>query len=85
MLRVILSGGGSAGHVNPALAISEIIRENRPDTEFLYVGTPNGMEHRLAKNAGFKFAGMKVAGFQRHLSLKNIGRNIKAAAYLSTA
>ena len=85
MLRVILSGGGSAGHVNPALAISEIIRENRPDTEFLYVGTPNGMEHRLAENAGFKFAGMKVAGFQRHLSLKNIGRNIKAAAYLSTA
>ena len=43
------------------------------------------MEHRLAENAGFKFAGMKVAGFQRHLSLKNIGRNIKAAAYLSTA
>lgn len=85
MFRVILSGGGSAGHVNPALAISEIIRENRPDTEFLYVGTPNGMEHRLAENAGFKFAGMKVAGFQRHLSLKNIGRNIKAAAYLSTA
>lgn len=85
MLRVILSGGGSAGHVNPALAISEIIRENRPDTEFLYVGTPNGMEHRLAENAGFKFAGMKVAGFQRHLSFKNIGRNIKAAAYLSTA
>ena len=85
MLRVILSGGGSAGHVNPALAISEIIRENRSDTEFLYVGTPNGMEHRLAENAGFKFAGMKVAGFQRHLSLKNIGRNIKAAAYLSTA
>ncbi len=85
MLRVILSGGGSAGHVNPALAISEIIKDNRPDVEFLYVGTPNGMEHRLAENAGFKFAGMKVAGFQRHLSLKNIGRNIKAAAYLATA
>ncbi len=85
MLRVILSGGGSAGHVNPALAISEIIKDNRPDVEFLYVGTPNGMEHRLAENAGFKFAGMNVAGFQRHLSLKNIGRNIKAAAYLATA
>lgn len=85
MLRVILSGGGSAGHVNPALAISEIIRDNRSDVEFLYVGTPNGMEHRLAESAGFKFAGMKVAGFQRHLSIKNIGRNIKAAAYLVTS
>ena len=85
MLKVILSGGGSAGHVNPALAISEIIKENRPDAEFLYVGTPNGMERRLVESAGFNFAGIKVAGFQRHLSLKNIGRNIKAAAYLSTA
>lgn len=85
MLRVILSGGGSAGHVNPALAISEIIKQNRSDVEFLYVGTPNGMEHRLAENAGFKFAPIKVAGFQRHLSAKNIGRNIKAAAYLATA
>ncbi len=85
MLRIILSGGGSAGHVNPALAISEIIKHHRPDTEFLYVGTPKGMEHRLAEEAGFNFAGIKVAGFQRRLSLKNIGRNIKAAAYLTTA
>lgn len=85
MLRVILSGGGSAGHVNPALAISEIIRENRPDVEFLYVGTPNGMEHRLVTQQGFEFASIKVAGFQRKLSVKNIGRNIKALAYLSTS
>ena len=85
MLKVILSGGGSAGHVNPALAISEIISENRPDVEFLYVGTPGGMEHRLAENAGFKFAAIKVAGLQRKLTLKNIARNAKAAAYLVTA
>ncbi len=85
MLRVILSGGGSAGHVNPALAISEIIREEEPDAEFLYVGTPGGMEHRLAENAGFRFESVKVAGFQRHMSLKNIGRNIKAACYLVTS
>lgn len=85
MLRVILSGGGSAGHVNPALAISEIIKENRPDAEFLYVGTPDGMEHRLVENAGFKYASVKVAGLQRHLSLKNVARNIKAASYLLTA
>lgn len=85
MLKVILSGGGSAGHVNPALAIAEIIRENRPDAEFLYVGTPNGMEHRLVESEGFRFAPMKVAGFQRKLTPKNIARNIKAASYLLTA
>lgn len=85
MLKVILSGGGSAGHVNPALAISEIIRANRPDVEFLYVGTPDGMEHRLAERAGFRYESVKSAGFQRHLSLKNIGRNIKAASYLITS
>lgn len=85
MLRVILSGGGSAGHVNPALAISEIIRSNRSDVEFLYVGTPNGMEHRLAKQHGFNFAPIKVAGFQRKLTIKNIGRNVKALAYLTTS
>lgn len=85
MLRVILSGGGSAGHVNPALAISEIIKANRQDVEFLYVGTPNGMEHRLAEQQGFNFAPIKVAGFQRKLTLKNIGRNVKALAYLTTS
>ena len=85
MLKVILSGGGSAGHVNPALAISEIIKSNRQDVEFLYVGTPNGMEHRLAEKAGFEYRSIKVAGLQRHLSVKNIARNIKAVAYLSTA
>lgn len=85
MLRVILSGGGSAGHVNPALAISEIIKANRQDIEFLYVGTPNGMEHRLAEQQGFNFAPIKVAGFQRKFTVKNIGRNVRALAYLTTS
>ncbi len=85
MKKIILSGGGSAGHVNPALAISEIIKDRLPDVKFIYVGTPGGMEHRLAEDAGFEFVPVKVAGFQRHLSLKNIGRNIKAAAYVVTS
>lgn len=82
MLRVILSGGGTAGHVNPALAISEIIKEHYPDAEFLYVGTPNGIEKGLVEKAGMKFEAIKVAGFQRKLTLKNIKRNIIAANYL---
>lgn len=81
MYKVILSGGGTAGHVNPALAISEIIKDAYADTEFLYVGTPNGIEKSLVEKAGIPFAEMKVAGFQRKLTLKNIKRNIIAADY----
>lgn len=82
MLKVILAGGGTAGHVNPALAISEIIKEIDPSAEFLYVGTPNGIEKDLVKKAGVDFAPMEVAGFQRKINLTNLKRNAKAAYYL---
>lgn len=84
-MKVLLAGGGTAGHINPALAIISIIKEHHPDAEFLYAGTPNGMEAKLVPMEGIDFAPIKVSGFQRKLSLKNIGRNIKAAAYLTTA
>lgn len=82
MPRVILSGGGTAGHVNPALAIGEIIKEAYPGTELLYVGTPDGIERRLAAEAKIAYEDIRVAGFQRKLTLKNIKRNITAADYL---
>ena len=81
-MRVLLAGGGTAGHINPALAIASIIKKHYPDTEFLFVGTPNGMEAKLIPEAGYDFASMKVAGFQRKLTLKNIKRNCQAAGYL---
>ncbi|MFA5658441.1 MAG: undecaprenyldiphospho-muramoylpentapeptide beta-N-acetylglucosaminyltransferase [Oscillospiraceae bacterium] len=85
MVKVLLAGGGTAGHVNPALAIAEIIKEHRPDAEFLFAGTPFGLEARLIPKAGYAFTPIKVKGFQRRLTLKNIGRNIKAAYYLAFA
>ncbi|MGN1089837.1 MAG: UDP-N-acetylglucosamine--N-acetylmuramyl-(pentapeptide) pyrophosphoryl-undecaprenol N-acetylglucosamine transferase [Huintestinicola sp.] len=84
-MKVLLAGGGTAGHINPALAIISIIKERCPDSEFLYAGTPNGMEARLVPMEGIAFAPIKVSGFQRKLTPKNIARNIKAAAYLTTA
>ena len=83
MLRVLLAGGGTAGHVNPALAIAEIIRDYYPDTKFLFAGTPNGMEATLVRKAGYNFAPIKVAGIQRSLSIDNIKRNAKALYYLA--
>lgn len=83
MLRVLLAGGGTAGHVNPALAVAEIIKERYPDAQFLFAGTPNGLEARLIPQAGYDFAPINVAGFQRKISLKNIKRNAVALKYLA--
>ncbi len=85
MLKVLFAGGGTAGHINPALAIAEIIKDQNPDVKFLFAGTPFGMEAKLIPNAGYDFAPIKVKGFQRKLTIKNVGRNIKAAAYLASS
>lgn len=84
-MRVLLAAGGTAGHINPALAIASIIKENVPDAEFLFAGTPFGMEATLVPQAGFDFAPIKVKGFQRQLNWRNIKNNVKAVAYLTTS
>ncbi len=82
MLKVLMSGGGTAGHINPAIAIADTIRKNIPGTEILFVGTPGGMESKLVPQAGFAYTSMPVAGFQRKLTLNNIRRNLEAAGHL---
>ena len=84
-MKYLLAGGGTAGHVNPALAIAGYIKEKEPDAEILFVGTPDGMEARLVKAQGYAYAPIEVAGFQRKPSLLNIKRNIGAAAMLMTS
>ena len=51
-MRVLFSGGASGGHVNPALAIAEIMKANYPDCEIAFVGTPDGIENSLVPQAG---------------------------------
>ena len=67
-MKVLLAGGGTGGHINPALAIASIIKKHDPSAEFLFVGTPNGMEARLVPAAGYPMETMHVAGFQRKLT-----------------
>ena len=55
MLRVLLAGGGTAGHVNPALAIAEIMKKHYPDAEISFAGNPEKLEARLVPAAGYKF------------------------------
>ena len=85
-MRVIFAAGGTAGHINPALAIADKMKQVFPETEILFIGTPNGMESRLVTKAGYDFKGVEMSGFQRDFSPKSIARNVKAAyRYLISA
>lgn len=84
-MRVILAAGGTAGHINPALAIADKIKQIFPESEILFVGAPDGMEATLVKKAGYSFRSFKMAGLQRKLSVNNIIRNVKAAYYYINA
>lgn len=71
-MKVIVSAGGTGGHIYPALAIINKIKEEEPNSEFLYIGTTNRMEKDLIPSLGYKYEGLEVTGFKRKLSLDNI-------------
>lgn len=71
-MKVILTGGGTAGHVNPALAIAQIISKDKPDCEIAFIGTKKGLEGKLVPKAGYPFHEIEVMGLRRSLSLENI-------------
>lgn len=75
-MKIVFAAGGTGGHINPAIAAAGEIRENYPDAEILFIGTKEKMESRLVPKAGFDFKTISISGFQRKLSVKNIGRNI---------
>lgn len=77
-MRVLVSGGGTGGHINPALAIADKIKSMDSNAVIEYVGTPTGMENILVPKAGYKIHHVKVRGFKRSLSLQNIDAAIKA-------
>lgn len=84
-MHILFAGGGTAGHINPALAVAGYIREKHPDAHISYIGTPDKLEAKLVPEKGYNFRTISVAGFQRKLSVKNIGRNLSAAAKAVTS
>jgi UDP-N-acetylglucosamine--N-acetylmuramyl-(pentapeptide) pyrophosphoryl-undecaprenol N-acetylglucosamine transferase len=71
-MRVLISGGGTGGHIYPALAIINEIKKQEPDSEFLYVGTANGLEADIVQKANIPFQSIHITGFKRKLSFENV-------------
>lgn len=71
-MRVLMSGGGTGGHVNPAIAIANIIKEKNPGSVIEFVGTKRGIENKLVPHAGYKLHHIEIQGIRRSLSPSNI-------------
>ncbi|MGN1211775.1 MAG: undecaprenyldiphospho-muramoylpentapeptide beta-N-acetylglucosaminyltransferase [Candidatus Cryptobacteroides sp.] len=76
-IRAIISGGGTGGHIFPALSIADKLKELNPDTEILFVGASGKMEMEKVPAAGYKIIGLPVAGLQRKLTLSNLALPFK--------
>ena len=71
-MRILISGGGTGGHINPGLAIADYFKEKDPGCEILFVGTKRGLEHELVPKAGYNIKYIEVAGFRRKISFDTL-------------
>lgn len=82
-LKIVLSGGGTGGHIFPAIAIADEIRKRFPDAEFLFIGANGKMEMEKVPQAGYKIEGIDIAGIDRGNLLSNLGLPFKILKSLS--
>ncbi|MDE6703987.1 MAG: glycosyltransferase, partial [Muribaculaceae bacterium] len=75
--RVLISGGGTGGHIFPAISIANAIKKRFPEAEILFVGADNRMEMERVPAAGYNIEGLTISGFDRKHLLKNISVLIK--------
>ncbi len=71
-LKIIISGGGTGGHIYPAIAIADAVKALRPDSEVLFIGAEGKMEMEKVPQAGYEIIGLPIVGIQRRLTLKNL-------------
>lgn len=83
--RVIFTCGGTAGHVNPAIALAQLMHEKDPSTEFLFVGAERGLEKDLIPKAGYVFRTVHISSFHRSFKPKEIRHNIVSVCNLVRA
>jgi UDP-N-acetylglucosamine--N-acetylmuramyl-(pentapeptide) pyrophosphoryl-undecaprenol N-acetylglucosamine transferase len=83
--KIIISGGGTGGHIFPAIAIAEAIKKAEPEAEFLFVGAKGRMEMERVPAAGYDIEGLWISGIQRSLTLKNLSFPFKLISSLLNA
>lgn len=71
-INVVISGGGTGGHIYPAVAVAQALQKKVPNAEILFVGAQGRMEMEKVPKAGYKIVGLWISGFQRSLSIKNL-------------
>lgn len=71
-LRFIISGGGTGGHIYPAIAIANELKNRFPNAEFLFIGANDKMEMQKVPQAGYKIEGLWISGIQRKISIQNL-------------
>lgn len=76
-LKILISGGGTGGHIFPAIAIADALRNIVPDCDILFVGALGKMEMEKVPQAGYPIKGLRISAFQRRLSLKNLSFPLK--------
>jgi UDP-N-acetylglucosamine--N-acetylmuramyl-(pentapeptide) pyrophosphoryl-undecaprenol N-acetylglucosamine transferase len=72
LLRIIISGGGTGGHIFPAIAIADAMKKLHPDADILFIGAENRMEMSRVPAAGYPIKGLWISGFQRNFSMQNL-------------
>lgn len=71
-MRILLCGGGTAGHINPGIAIAEEIRSEYPASEILFIGREGGFENELIRKSGFRYKTINIRGLRRSITIKNL-------------
>ncbi|MDR0446769.1 MAG: UDP-N-acetylglucosamine--N-acetylmuramyl-(pentapeptide) pyrophosphoryl-undecaprenol N-acetylglucosamine transferase [Oscillospiraceae bacterium] len=84
-MKFLIAAGGTAGHVNPAIATADALRKLLPGCEIMFVGAGRKIENRLVPQAGYEIANIEMSGLRRGFSPKKLGQNLRAAAMLITA
>ena len=84
-MNVIFTCGGTGGHINPAIAVANILKERDPNTRILFVGAKGGMEEELVPKAGFELKGLPSSSFSRKLTPKGIAHNVSGVFKILSA
>ena len=84
-MNVIFTCGGTAGHINPAIAVANIWKERYPQSKILFIGAKGHMEEKLVPAAGFELKTFETSGMSRKLNMKGIKQNVKAVSNVISA